>query len=109
MRRLQLVRDGVDEGVVLLVALDLQHEEHGVDDEAGDDQRERDDADDEHGDAASALMTIQPMFSEIAAATSRTQRATKKRDRLLATGHEGSSRNAKCKIQNAKDPVRTKG
>ena len=50
--RLQLVRDGVDEAVVLLVALDLQDEEHGVDDQAGDDQGEQDDAEDDGRDPA---------------------------------------------------------
>ena len=34
-----------------------------------------------------ALAMIQPMFSEIAAATSRTHSATKKRDRFLAASH----------------------
>ena len=51
-RRLQLVRDGVDEGVVLIVAAKLAHEEHRVDDDAGDDQGEGDDAEDERQDAA---------------------------------------------------------
>ena len=46
-RRLQLVRDRVDEAVVLLVPPDLEHQEHRVDDQAGDDQAEEDDAEDE--------------------------------------------------------------
>ena len=50
-RRLQLVGDGVDEAVVLLVALDLAHQEHRVDDEAGDDEAEQDHAEDERRDA----------------------------------------------------------
>ena len=37
--------------VVLLVAADLAHQEHGVDDDAGDDQREGEDAEDERQDA----------------------------------------------------------
>ena len=36
-RGFQLVRDGVDEGVVLLVAADLAHQESGVQDYADDD------------------------------------------------------------------------
>jgi hypothetical protein len=48
--RLQLVRDGVDEGVVLLVAAYLADEEGGVEDEAGDDDGEEDDAEDEQRD-----------------------------------------------------------
>ena len=40
-RRLQLVGDGVDEGVVLLVAADLAHQEDRVQDEAGDDDAGR--------------------------------------------------------------------
>ena len=48
--RLQLVGDGVDEGVVFLVPADFQDEEHGVDDEARDDQAEGDDAEDEDAD-----------------------------------------------------------
>ena len=43
-RRLQLVGDGVDERVVLVVAAHLAHEEHRVDDDAGDDEREGEDA-----------------------------------------------------------------
>ena len=46
-RRLQLVRDGVDERVVLLVAPDLAHQEDRVEHEPGDDQQEEDDAEDE--------------------------------------------------------------
>ena len=49
-RRLQLVRDGVDERVVLIVAAHFAHEEHGVDDDAGDDQRKGEDAEDERQD-----------------------------------------------------------
>ncbi len=43
-RRLQLVRNGVDEGVVLFVAPDLTHQEDGVEHHAGDDGDEEDDA-----------------------------------------------------------------
>ena len=44
----QLVGDGVDERVVFLIATDFEHEEHGVDDQAGDDQAAGDDAEDKH-------------------------------------------------------------
>jgi hypothetical protein len=40
------VRDGVDEGVVLLVATDFAYEEGCVEDEPRDDQDEEDDAED---------------------------------------------------------------
>jgi len=50
-RGLQLVRDGVDEGLVIFVALDLEYEEHRVDDDAGDDQGEQDDAENQRGQA----------------------------------------------------------
>ncbi len=43
-RRLEFVGDGVDEGVVVLAAPDLKHQEHGVDDQAGNDEGEGDDA-----------------------------------------------------------------
>ena len=43
-RRLELVGDGVDERVVLLVAPDLAHQEDRIEDEARDDEREQDDA-----------------------------------------------------------------
>ena len=46
-RRLQLVRDGVDERLVLLVAPDLAHQEDGVEDDAGDDERKDEQAGDE--------------------------------------------------------------
>ena len=42
--RLQLVRDGVDERVVLLVAADFAHQEGGVQDHAGNDHGEQQDA-----------------------------------------------------------------
>ena len=45
-RRLQLVGDGVDEGVVLFVAADFADEEDGVEDEARDDDAEE--ADPQH-------------------------------------------------------------
>ena len=51
-RRLQLVRDRVDERVVILVPFDFHDEEHGVDDDARDDQRECRDAEDERRNAA---------------------------------------------------------
>jgi len=45
--RLQLVGDGVDERVVLLVAPDLPDQKRGVEDEAGDDGGKDDDAEDQ--------------------------------------------------------------
>ncbi len=50
-RRLQLVGDGVDERVVLVVAAHFAHEKHRVDNDAGDDQDERENAEDERQDA----------------------------------------------------------
>src|SRR5208283_3569726 len=41
---LQFVRDGVDEAVVLLVAPNLAHQKNGIEDEAGDNRAEEDDA-----------------------------------------------------------------
>ncbi len=49
-RRLQLVRDGVDERVVLLVAPDLANQERRVEDEAGDDGGENQAAEQEGDD-----------------------------------------------------------
>ena len=46
------MRDGVDERVVLLVAPDLADEECGVEDEAGDDGGEDDDAQDQQARVA---------------------------------------------------------
>ena len=43
-RRLQLVGDGVDERLVLLVAPDLAHQEDGVEHDAGDDEGKDDEA-----------------------------------------------------------------
>mgnify|MGYP000912341786 CR=1 FL=1 len=43
---MSIVGDGVDEGVVVFVALDLQHQEDGVDDEARNDEGEQDHAQD---------------------------------------------------------------
>jgi hypothetical protein len=50
-RSFQLMRDRVDEGVVIFVALDLKDQKHRIDDEPGDDEREDDDAEDERRDA----------------------------------------------------------
>ena len=50
------------------VAPHLAHQKHGVDDEAGDDEREGHDAEDQRHHAPPVDM-IQPMFSETAAAT----------------------------------------
>ena len=49
---LELVGDGVEEGVLPLVAADLADEEDGVEDDAGDESREEDDAEDEEGHGA---------------------------------------------------------
>ena len=46
-RSLQLMRDRVDEDVVIFIALDLKDQKHRIDDEAGDDEREDDDAENE--------------------------------------------------------------
>jgi hypothetical protein len=43
----ELVGDGVEEGVLALVAADFADEEDGVEDDAGDQQGEEDDAEDE--------------------------------------------------------------
>ena len=48
---LELVGDGVEEGVLTLVAADLADQEDGVEDDAGDEQAEEDEADDKQGDA----------------------------------------------------------
>ena len=44
--------DGVEEGVLTLVAADLADEEDGVEDDAGDEEREENDAEDGEGDGA---------------------------------------------------------
>ena len=44
---LELVRDGVDEAVLLLVAADLPHQEDRVENDAGDDQGEKQHAQDQ--------------------------------------------------------------
>jgi hypothetical protein len=51
---LELVGDGVEEGVLTLVAADLADEEDGVEHDAGDESREEDDAKNEKGDGALA-------------------------------------------------------
>ena len=48
----ELVGDGVEEGVLALVAADLADEEDGVEDDAGGQQGEEKDAEDERKDAA---------------------------------------------------------
>jgi len=50
-RRLQLVGDGVEEGLLTLVAADLAHEEDGVEDDAGDEDSKEDETENEHCDA----------------------------------------------------------
>ena len=49
---LELVGDGVEEGVLALVAADFSYEEDSVEDDAGEQGGEEDDAEDEQGDAA---------------------------------------------------------
>ncbi len=44
--------DGVEEGVLALVAADLADEEDGVEDDTGDEGGEKDDAEDGEGDGA---------------------------------------------------------
>ena len=51
-RGLKFVGDGVEEGVLTLVAADLAEEEDGVEDDAGDEDGEADNAEDEEGGAA---------------------------------------------------------
>ena len=51
-RRLQLVRDGIEERILLVVAMQLAHEEHGVHDDAGDDERKGHHAEHERQEAA---------------------------------------------------------
>ena len=48
----ELVGDGVEEGVLTLVAADLADQEDGVEDDAGDEGGEEDDAEDGEGDGA---------------------------------------------------------
>ena len=48
----ELVGDGVEEGVLALVAADLADQEDGVEDDSGDQQAEENDAHDEQDDAA---------------------------------------------------------
>ena len=48
----ELVGDGVEEGVLTLVAADFADEEDGVEDDAGDEEGEEDDAEDGEGDVA---------------------------------------------------------
>ena len=47
----ELVGDGVEEGILTLIAADLADQEDGVEDDAGDEDGEENDADDEDGDA----------------------------------------------------------
>ena len=46
-RRLQLMRDCVDESVMLVMTADLPHEEDRIQDDAADDQREQHDAEED--------------------------------------------------------------
>ena len=76
-RRLQLVRHGVDERVVLLVAPDFADEKGGVEDQAGDDGGE-DQAAEQQRDELAQVRTTQPTLSATASATRHTQNVTKK-------------------------------
>jgi hypothetical protein len=97
--RFQLVGDRVDEGVVLLVALDFEHEEHGVNDDAGNDQGEKQDPGDE-GDERQ-LGEDEPIDIEKDRRPDKQDaECDEEADRLLATGHGGILRR-KCRIQNA--------
>jgi hypothetical protein len=49
---LELVGDGVEEGVLALVAADFADQEDGVEDDSGDQQSEEDDAEDDKQEAA---------------------------------------------------------
>jgi hypothetical protein len=71
------VRDRVEESCLLFGDAHLADEEHRVDDEAGDDQGEGDDAEHERREAPPLTM-IQPMLSVTAAATRTTQRTTRR-------------------------------
>src|SRR5207245_11016060 len=54
----QLVRDGVEEGVLTLVAPDLADQKNGVEDNAGDERGEEEDA--EYGEGDGALVEEEP-------------------------------------------------
>ena len=60
--RLQLVRDGVDERVVLFVAADLAHQKDGVQHDAADDHGQQQHAQ-EQQNAVRQLSSTQPMYS----------------------------------------------
>ncbi len=90
-RRLELVGDGVDEAVVLLVALDLHHQEHRVDDEPGDDQAEEHHADDQRRHPAAADENPADVERHRGCDQQDAQR-DEERDRLLAPGHARNSK-----------------
>ena len=70
--------DGVEEGVLTLVAADLADEEDGVEDDAGDEDGEEDDAEDERGRGVRSLRMIQVMLRVTARPTRSTPRVMKK-------------------------------
>ena len=89
---LELVGDGVEEGVLALVAADFADEEDGVEDDAGDEEREENDAEDGEGDGA--LVEEDPGIWVTARPTRRTPRVMKvamaPRRRLMFMGSGGS-------------------
>src|SRR5262245_11913759 len=94
-RRLELVRHGVDEGVVLLVAANLENEKHGVDDQPGDDQPKRDDAEDE--DTYAGPLGCDDNPADVQGDRCRYEEdaeSDEKGDRLLAPGHPVILRNS---------------
>ncbi len=77
---LEFVRDGVEERVLLVVAMQFAHEEHGVDDDAGDDQREREHA--EHQRQQAPPVDVDPADVQ----------GDRRRDEDDAEGHEDDRR-----------------
>ena len=69
--------DGVEEGVLALVAADFADQEDGVEDDAGDEQGEEDDAEDEQEKRRSLTM-IQAMLRAMAAPRVSTPRVMKR-------------------------------
>ena len=75
----ELVGDGVEEGVLTLVAADLADQKDGVEDDTGDEDGEEDDAEDEEGRWPSLWMRmIQVMLRKTVTPTRRAPRVMKK-------------------------------
>jgi len=90
-RRLQLVGDGVDEGIVLLVAPDLANEENRIDDHAGDDHQEEDRPEHHHD----RLAPVQDQPADVQRDRGRDQADAEDREEdglALAAGYHGSVR-----------------